>query len=131
MVNDLFYVFAPTAALLDAIKLADERYLAGVSVWTTKEHDRVGQEHTKAEIEAAFWTLFLARLVGEEPEPAALRQLRATCLHLGFEGCWSVFTTRQGGSAAELIEEAVDAEPFVRQHVLQVDLSGILCAGVA
>jgi hypothetical protein len=123
MVNSLFYVFAPTEALLNAMELAGERYLAGVSVWTTKEHDRIGPEEAKSEIEDAFWTLFLARLVGEDPEPTSLSQLRATCLQLGFEGCWSVLTTRQGGPATELIEEAIDAKPFVRQYVFRdVDL---------
>lgn len=118
MMNSIFYVFLPTPALLEAMAIAKEKYLAEVSVWITKEHDRVGQEHSGAQIESAFWTMFLAKLVGEDPEPALLYQLRKTCVQLGFAGCWSVVCTRSGGPAAELIEEADDAGAFVRQHVL-------------
>jgi len=117
MAINLYYIFSPTIALLDAMRIAEETYLSQVSVWITKEHDRTGPEQTQTQIESAFWTLFLAKLVGDDPEPTLLRQLRETCLRLGLAGCWTVVCTRVGGPAAELIEEAADAELFVRQYV--------------
>lgn len=117
MTITLYYIFTPTIALLDAMSVAEETYLSPVSVWTTKEHDRTGPEQTQAEIESAFWTLFLAKLVGDDPEPVLLRELRETCLGLGLSGCWTVVCTRNGGPAVELVEEANDAELFVQQYV--------------
>src|SRR4051812_49247557 len=100
MVITLFYVFIPTDELVKASQQADATYLAEVSVWNTKLHDRVGQEHTRAQIESSFWTMFLTQLVRDEPEPPSFVQLRAICLRLGFSGCWSVCCTRSGGPAA-------------------------------
>ncbi len=119
MVNSLFYVFTPTPALLNAMEIAEERYLAEVSVWIAKVHDRTGPECTQVQIESSFWTMFLSKLVCDDPEPALLYQLRETCLQLGFAGCWSVVCTRSGGPATELLEEATDAQPFVSQYVLK------------
>lgn len=112
----LYYIFTPTATLLNAMRVAEETYLSPVSVWTTKEHDRTGPEQSQAQIESAFWTLFLAKLVGDDPEPLLLRELRERCLVLGMTGCWTVVCTRNGGPAAELVEEASEAELFVRQY---------------
>jgi hypothetical protein len=123
MITSLYYIFTPTIALLDAMKVAEETYLSQVSVWITKEHDRTGPEQTQAQIESAFWTIFLAKLVGEDPEPVLLRELREKCLRLGLSGCWTIVCTRTGGPAAELVEEAIDAELFVRQYV-QISESG-------
>ena len=82
MVSNAFIIFTPTAALEAAMRTADEKYLSPVSVWITKDHDKVGQEFTLSEIESAFWSLFLASLVSDEPEPTALVQLRTTCLEI-------------------------------------------------
>lgn len=108
MVTNLFYIFQPTIALMDAMIVAEEKYLADVAVWTTKFHDRVGQEHSQERIEASFWTVFLSTLVAEAPEPALLLQLREKILNLGVDGCWSVICTRSDGPASELIDDAAD-----------------------
>ena len=120
VVSSLYYIFSPTVALLEALRAANEVYLSSTSVWITKDHDRIGQEQTQKEIESAFWTMFLTTLVGEDPEPASMRELRSPCLQLGFSGCWSVVFTRTGGPASELIEEAIDAESFVNQCVFEI-----------
>lgn len=118
MVTTLFYIFQPTVALLDAMIVAEEKYVADVSVWATKVHDRTGPEQTQEQVESAFWTIFLSKLVADDPEPVVLSQLRAKILRLGFAGCWSVVRTRSGGPASELMEDALDAEAFVFENVL-------------
>jgi hypothetical protein len=120
METQLFYVFIPTRTLVEVAKSAGQEYLTEVGVWIDKAHDRIGKEHGQKELELAFWSLFLANLIGENPEPRKLRHMRETCLELGFENCWTVVCTTSGGGVADLLSEASEANSFLHQHDLVV-----------
>lgn len=120
METQLFYVFIPTCALVEVAKSAGQEYLTEVGVWIDKAHDRIGKEHGQEELKLAFWSLFLANLIGEYPEPHELRNMREICLKLGFENCWTVVCTAYGGEVADLLSEASEANSFLHKHDLVV-----------
>jgi len=108
------FIFRPTSALLDAARRCDGEALAGVAVWRT--HDFHGHlVHPQEELEAAFWSVFQAMLVHDQPTADQLA-FRQACLALGFAGCWSVERAREGGDAQDLVEEAKRAAAFLRDH---------------
>ena len=113
MQTTIFYVFEPTVALSSLATLAGQDYLSQSAVWIVREHDRVGAQYSKAEISRAHWTQFVANLVGAEDAPAELAELKEQCLSLGLEGCWTIFETKVGGDAKELMDDAQATETFL------------------
>ena len=114
MRQTMYYIFVPTDELAMAAAAADENWLVENHVWADVEYDRTGTEHAVTDVEQAFWTVFLAKLVSEEPESPAASAFRVRCLALGFKGCWRVLTTRSGGPVADLMSEAIEAGPYAR-----------------
>lgn len=108
------FIFLPSALLLSAATefgAADDPVLKP-SVWTVREHDRTGAEHSQGTLEESFWMVFLANLIENPPEPERAKSFRARCLELGFRKCWSVQATKSGGDAIDLVEEAQTARGF-------------------
>lgn len=112
-----YYTFLPTAALAEEAGAANEEWLLEPEIVEDIEHDRTGPNHPQDEIERAFWTIFLAKLLSEDPEPAKALRFRRRCVELGLAGCWTVQVVRGGSSAEELIAEAKDAAPYAEQAI--------------
>jgi len=116
MMLPIYYIFLPTPDLIEAAELANQKTLLDVGVWIDKLHDRTGLDHPQAQVEAAFWTIFLANLFEDTPESGEIVRMRETCLNLGFSGCWHVLKTTVGGEVTELLEEFPGADSFIRNH---------------
>lgn len=111
----VYFIFLPTDALLKAAVSVEETSLVEPSVWTTRENDRSGLEHSQQDVERAFWSGFRAQLFYEN-ETVVQRQFRERCHELGFSGCWTVLKTYGGGPAGDLIKEAARAEHFLQKQ---------------
>lgn len=74
---------------------------------------RGGLEHSKEDVQAAFWKVFLANLVYDSPTSEQLA-FGERCRTLGFSGCWEVLLTLGGGTVEELLSNGKDAEAFLR-----------------
>lgn len=107
------FILIPTQELVEAAALVAEAQLVEASVWTTHVTDRTGLDHSKEEIQDAFWVLFQANLIFDQ-ETALQRAFRERCNELGFSRCWTVIQTMGGGSAEELMDAADDARDFLR-----------------
>ena len=116
--NSIFYVFTPTGALIDVAKAANQEYLTEVAVWIDKSNDRSGRDHSQEEVVSGFWALFLANLIEDDPETESLRNMRNTCLSLGFSNCWNVVFTKVGGETPELLSESIRAKSFLHERGL-------------
>ena len=114
------YIFSPAEGLLTTANtfIPDEARYLRAEVWSVVCHDRVDDEQSREELEAAFWTLFVAQQVYDQPEPPHRSGFRERCVALGFHGCWTVTVTKRGGPASELIDEAKDAATFLAAHGL-------------
>jgi hypothetical protein len=121
----IFYVFIPTVFLAEVAKTANQEYLARVSVWTGKEYSRTGKEHSQDEVESAFWLLFLANLIESDPEPVEIRQMRDSCLKLGFSSCWDVVCTSDGGDISDLLAESIRARSFLQEFGFTTNGGGL------
>jgi hypothetical protein len=112
---DIYYMFVPTLALTEAAREVGEEWLLESEIQMDAAFDRTGRRHLQADIEQAFWTVFLAKLVSERPEPRTSQQFRQRCLELGFSGCWSVYVAEGGGQVDQLLAEAKEVEPLARE----------------
>jgi hypothetical protein len=112
-----FFIFLPSQELIMAANAMGESDLCEVSVWITHETDRSGLEHSQAELESSFWADFKAKLIYEDESPEQ-RKFRDHCLRMGFENCWSVVKTTDGGDAKELIETGDEAKEFLKPYSL-------------
>lgn len=111
----VYFVFSPSATLCEASSIVEHSWLAEVSVWTTHETDRLGLEHSRDELQEAFWAHFCAQLICEN-ETEAQRSFRVRCLQLGFSGCWNVTETKGGGSAEDLLDSGREAVAFLESR---------------
>ena len=109
------FIFVPSDSLVAAASRACEAGLAKAWVWTTHETDRTGQDHSQQELERAFWAEFQAQLIYDN-ETDIQRSFRASCLQLGFAGCWTVIRTGWGGPAEDLLESGREAIKFLAGH---------------
>ena len=114
------YIFSPSENLLTLARnfIHDDAQYCSAEVWSVVCHDRSGDEQTREEIEAAFWALFVARQIYDDPEPLHYIEFRERCLAFGINGCWTVTVTKSGGLASELIDEAKVAVAFLAKHGL-------------
>jgi hypothetical protein len=114
---EIYYVFTPTAALVDFARAAGVEAEIQVSVCTDFESDRIGRWHDRELIEHSFWNIFVAQLYYDEPEPEHLVAFRDKCLELGFSGCWTVTDASPLGNAKEIIAESTsEAIPFLNKR---------------
>jgi hypothetical protein len=111
---DVYYMFVPTPSLANAAQSTGMNWLLEPDLWMDTESDRAGLAHTQGQVEQAFWSVFLAKLVGEPPEPKPTVKFRQRCLELGFSGCWTVHVARGGESVDELLREAEETASLAR-----------------
>lgn len=109
----VYFIFLPSDELKEAVTEVGEPALSEVSVWNTSETDRCGLEHSEVELKDSFWADFKAKLIYEN-ESEVQRRFRERCLTLGFDGCWTVVKTNDGGSADELVDSGDEAKEFLK-----------------
>jgi hypothetical protein len=116
------FIFLPSELLLSAANefgCVSEPALEP-SVWTMRQHDCTGYEHSVQALEESFWTVFLANLLEDTPEPERIKSFRVRCRALGFSMCWSVQATKAGGDASDLVNEARTARAFLQRHGVEI-----------
>lgn len=112
----IYYVLVPTDELLKAATETEQvwDWLVGTEVWSDTS-DGPQQGHFLEEVKKAAWTVFLAKLAGDEEGTEGQRRFMQRCLQLGFDGCWRIYVGAGGDPIEDLLDEAKMFEAAARR----------------